>query len=74
MSRCRLCDAPIIWAFRAKGQKIALDQVTEPLGADRYAVDEQKRATPVDPGKQAYAHREHRVTCPYQVATRPFGE
>lgn len=57
MSRCRACDAALVWATRADGGRIALDN-HEQVGGD-YELREGV-AVAVQPSDRKVAFREHR--------------
>lgn len=69
MSRCRQCDAPIVWANREGGGRIALDS-HEVVGGDLQLDGGRPTpfARPVDPSDRKAAFQEH--TCNAVVKKR----
>lgn len=65
MSRCRQCDAPIVWADREGDGRIALDS-HEVVGGDIQL--DGGVARPVDPSDRKAAFQEH--TCSAAVKKR----
>ena len=60
MSRCRACDAPIIWAYRPAeegGGLIALDQHEQLGGA--YTLDGMREAARARPSDRKTGYQEH---------------